>query len=237
LGKQINNEVSINGKLRLENVDLSNPDIPTPSIVQESLGASTLSTFKVSAAHDSRDSSFLPSEGHLAQVSYEQAFGDFSYPRVDGELRQYFTVFTRPDGGGRHVVSVGAEMGWTGDETPVYERFFAGGFQTFRGFSYRGVSPRELDTSIGGQWLFVGSAEYKLPVTADDMISLVFFSDFGTVEEEVAFDEFRVTVGAGLRLTIPAMGPVPLAFDFAFPLAKQEFDDTRVFSFYVGINR
>ncbi|MEO1999655.1 MAG: BamA/TamA family outer membrane protein, partial [Planctomycetaceae bacterium] len=237
LGKQINNEVSINGKLRLENVDLSNPDIPTPSIVQESLGASTLSTFKVSAAHDSRDSSFLPSEGHLAQVSYEQAFGDFSYPRVDGELRQYFTVFTRPDGGGRHVVSVGAEMGWTGDETPVYERFFAGGFQTFRGFSYRGVSPREFDTSIGGQWLFVGSAEYKLPVTADDMISLVFFSDFGTVEEEVTFDEFRVTVGAGLRLTIPAMGPVPLAFDFAFPLAKQEFDDTRVFSFYVGINR
>jgi len=237
LGKQITNEISINGSLRLENVELKNPDIPTPSIVQDSLGSSTLSTFKIAAAHDSRDSAFLPSEGHLAQVSYEQAFGDFSYPRVEGELRQYFSVFTRPDGGGRHVLSVGAEMGWTGDDTPVYERFFAGGFQTFRGFRYRGVSPREFDTSIGGQWLFVGSAEYKLPVTADDMISLVFFSDFGTVEEEVDFDAFRVTVGAGLRVTIPAMGPVPLAFDFAFPLAKQDFDDTQVFSFYVGINR
>ena len=237
LGKQITNEISINGSLRLENVELKNPDIPTPSIVQQSLGSSTLSTFKIAAAHDSRDSAFLPTEGHLVQVGYEQAFGDFSYPRVEAELRQYFPVFTRPDGGGRHVLSMGAEMGWTGEDTPVYERFFAGGFQTFRGFRFRGVSPREFDTSIGGRWLFVGSTEYKLPLTADDMISMVFFSDFGTVEEEVDFDAFRVTVGAGFRVTIPAMGPVPLAFDFAFPLAKQDFDDTQVFSFYVGINR
>jgi outer membrane protein insertion porin family len=33
------------------------------------------------------------------------------------------------------------------------------------------------------------------------------------------------------------MGPVPLAFDFAFPVLAQEDDQKRIFSFYVGINR
>ena len=50
-------------------------------------------------------------------------------------------------------------------------------------------------------------------------------------------DNFRATAGFGVRVVIPAMGPVPLAFDFAFPIKSQAFDDERVFSFYVGINR
>ncbi|HAW27650.1 MAG TPA: hypothetical protein DCY03_05960, partial [Planctomycetaceae bacterium] len=62
-------------------------------------------------------------------------------------------------------------------------------------------------------------------------------SDFGTVEESVSLDQFRVAVGAGLRLTVPAMGPVPVALDFSVPLAKETFDETQVFSFYVGFTR
>lgn len=237
LGYQFTNEFSMNAALRVENVELKNPDRPTPLIVQEAEGSSLLTTGRVSAAYDTRDSSFLPTEGHLAQMTFEQAFGDWHYPRLEGELRQYFTLFERPDGGGKHVLSIGGQAGWTDSGTPVYERFYAGGFQTFRGFEFRGVSPREFGTRIGGEWMFLGTAEYKLPITADDNIAMVFFSDFGTVEEEVAFDDFRVTVGAGVRLTVPAMGPVPLAFDFAVPLERQDADDTQVFSFYVGINR
>jgi hypothetical protein len=33
------------------------------------------------------------------------------------------------------------------------------------------------------------------------------------------------------------MGPVPLAFDFGFPVSSDRLDDERIFSFYVGINR
>ena len=83
----------------------------------------------------------------------------------------------------------------------------------------------------------LGTAEYRIPVTADDMVSMVVFSDIGSVESDVSLDNFRVTVGAGLRVVIPAMGPVPLAFDFGFPVKSQKFDDERIFSFYVGINR
>jgi outer membrane protein insertion porin family len=237
LGKQLTPVLSVNAALRLENVDISDPDTPTPSALADAVGTSFLSTARFSVIHDTRDSAYLPSMGHKVELAYEQAFGDFTYPRFDAEGRQHFTLYNRPDGGGRHTLTVGGNLGWTGNDTPIFERFFAGGFQTFRGFAFRGVSPREFGVRVGGEWMAIGSVEYMIPLVASDMMHAVVFSDFGTVEEDVSFSDFRVTAGAGLRVTVPAMGPVPLAFDFAFPIVSQNFDDEQVFSFYVGLTR
>ncbi|MDF1742378.1 MAG: BamA/TamA family outer membrane protein [Gimesia sp.] len=237
LGRQLTQEWSINGQFRLENVDVRNPRPPTPPIVQQALGNNLLNTFRLAATHDTRDAAFLPAEGHLLEFAAEQAVGDFDYSRLETNASQYFTIYKRPDGGGRHILSLSASLGWTDSDTPVFERYFAGGFQTFRGFEFRGVTPRENGIAVGGRWQFLGSAQYMVPVTADEMIQMVFFSDFGTVEESVSLDQFRVAVGAGLRLTVPAMGPVPVALDFSVPLAKESFDQTQVFSFYVGFTR
>ncbi len=128
-------------------------------------------------------------------------------------------------------------MGWTGDGTPIYERYFAGGFQSFRGFAFRGVSPSEEGVYVGGQFMAVGTVEYMVPLLVNGMVQLVVFSDFGTVDNGVTFGNFRASVGAGFRLTIPMMGPVPLAFDFGIPVVRQPTDITQVFSFYVGLTR
>ena len=87
--------------------------------------------------------------------------------------------------------------------------------------------------------MWVNTVEYLFPLTADDMIHGVAFCDFGTVEENVALhgDNFRVAPGFGLRITVPAMGPAPIALDFAFPVAKADTDDTQVFSFNIGLQR
>ena len=136
------------------------------------------------------------------------------------------------------MLTLAGALGWAGDDTPVFERYFAGGFQSFRGFRFRGVTPRDATGfSLGGTFQALGTVEYRLPLTADDMISAVVFSDFGSVDDEVTLSEFRATAGFGLRLTIPQMGPVPLAFDFAFPITTQAADREQIFSFYVGINR
>ena len=50
-------------------------------------------------------------------------------------------------------------------------------------------------------------------------------------------DDFRVSPGFGLRITVPAMGPAPIALDFAFPVLKADTDDTEVFSFFIGLQR
>jgi outer membrane protein insertion porin family len=151
--------------------------------------------------------------------------------------RQYYTIYQRADGGGRQVLNIGGQVGWTDSGTPIFERYFAGGFQNFRGFQFRGISPRQLDVQVGGRWMLLGSVEYVVPLLANEMVQGVVFSDFGTVDENVTLNDFRVSVGAGLRIAIPAMGPVPLAFDFGIPLVKQDDDITQVFSFYVGLTR
>ena len=77
---------------------------------------------------------------------------------------------------------------------------------------------------VGGQFQWLNSAEYFFPLTADDMIRGTVFCDFGTVEREVALhgEQFRVAPGFGFRINVPALGPAPLAFDFAFPVAMAD---------------
>jgi outer membrane protein insertion porin family len=68
-----------------------------------------------------------------------------------------------------------------------------------------------------------------------DKISLVAFIDSGTVADDLGFDDYRASFGAGIRLHIKELGQAPLAFDFAFPIVKQESDKKRMFSFSVQL--
>ena len=92
---------------------------------------------------------------------------------------------------------------------------------------------------LGGVFRCLGAAEYVFPLTADDMLKGALFVDFGTVERSVKIsgDTFRVAPGFGLRINVPALGPAPLAFDFAFPVAKADTDEEQMFSFFLGVGR
>ncbi|NQV27053.1 MAG: BamA/TamA family outer membrane protein [Rhodopirellula sp.] len=255
-GYQIDKWWSVTGAFRLESVNLSNPSGGVgnaPPLLRKALGDTFLSTFRLSAAHDTRDSAFLPTNGHFVEAAYEVGFGDFYYPRYELSGTQHLTVHERPDGGGRHVVTFNGQLGYTGDDTPIYERFYAGGYQSFRGFAFRGISPQQttdgrivdgkstgLSSSpigVGGNTQLLGSVQYSVPLTADEMIRAVTFTDFGTIEHRADLEHFRLTVGFGARLTIPAMGPAPLAFDFGFPIVSDQLDNKRIFTFSVGLTR
>lgn len=213
----------------------------TPAELTEALGDSALYGFQGKLSHDTRDSQFLATEGHLFQASFEQVIGTWSYPRAEVEMRQYFLLHERPDGSGRHVLSLSGQVGYTGDDTPIYEHYFAGGFSTIRGFDFRGASPRDPLTGVrvGGHFQMLASAEYLFPITADDMLRGVIFCDTGTVERKIDHwqDTYRVAPGFGLRVVIPAMGPAPIALDFAFPVSRTSGDEIENFSFFVGFLR
>jgi outer membrane protein insertion porin family len=135
------------------------------------------------------------------------------------------------------VLSYSTTVGFTGSHTPIYEHYFAGGFATMRGFDFRGASPMKNNVELGGEFQWLNTLQYLFPITADDMLHGVAFCDFGTVEENVTIKDFRVAPGAGLRITVPAMGPAPIALDFAFPVSYASFDDREVFSFSLGFSR
>jgi len=237
LGRMLTQRWSASAAIRLEEIDLFNPTLPSPQLLHDAVGANFLSTVRGSLIHDTRDAAFNSSTGHYFELSYEQAFGQFNYPRLEIEGRQYFTTYQRVDGQGKHTVMLHGQGSWSGSETPIFERFFAGGYQNFRGFAFRGVSPTEMGVYVGGNFMLLGTAEYQMPVTANEMVKVVGFTDFGTVNDVAALSNFRLSVGAGLRVSVPMMGNVPIALDFAVPLMQESSDIKQVFSFYMGVNR
>jgi outer membrane protein insertion porin family len=141
--------------------------------------------------------------------------------------------------GRKSILKLNSRLGYIfgGGRVPTYERFYLGG-RSFRGFEFREVSPKGIradtgelgDDPVGGEWLIFLGAQYEFPLF-QETITGVTFLDPGTVTEDVGFDDYRVSIGAGLRLYIPQLGPVPIAFDFGFPIVYEEEDDKRLFSF------
>lgn len=237
LGKQLTQQWSASVALRLEGVHIGGEPTNSPQSLKDVVGDNFLSTVRVGVQHDTRDSAFLPSTGHYVELAVEQAFAEYNYNRMEIEGRQFFTTYQRPDGAGKHILNLSGNFGWTSSGTPIFENFYAGGFQSFRGFAFRGVTPVENGVEVGGQFQLLGTVEYQVPVMANEMVKAVVFTDFGTVDSDVTLDNFRLSVGAGARITVPGMGPVPIALDWAVPVVKQDFDREQLFSFYIGINR
>jgi outer membrane protein assembly complex protein YaeT len=219
---------------RIEEVGISNVQFFEPSDFQQVHGTHFLSSLRFGVTRDSRDSYLRATEGSLMDVSFEQFLGDYNFPQLNFEFNKYWTVYERADLSGRHVLAAHSQVSWTSSHTPVFERFYAGGFRSMRGFEFRGVGPAIDGFELGGDFLFLNSLEYQVPILANDNLYAVVFCDTGTVESKVEIKDYRVAVGAGLRIVVPMMGPVPIALDLGFPINKGRTDHEQVFSFWVG---
>ncbi|WP_246105843.1 BamA/OMP85 family outer membrane protein [Rosistilla ulvae] len=243
LGYRVTNELSLSTAIRAENVDFGDVRVPGIPYVDQYVGNHELYSGSVRLSHDTRDIPFAPTEGHLFEVTFEQTFGSYDYSRIQADLRNYYLLRERADHSGRHTIAVTNSVGFSGADTPIFENFFAGGYSTMRGFDFRGASPVITSGSdnvqVGGRLSVLGSVEYQFPLTADDATKGVVFVDYGTVEREIEIkrENFRVAPGFGFRVSMPALGPAPLAFDFAFPVAHADTDDRQVFSFFMGFSR
>jgi outer membrane protein insertion porin family len=240
LGYQFTHDLMGSVRFQGQNVDIKNPADPVPSL-EAVLGHNDLYTVGLSLQHNTRDNPFLATEGHLLSVSLEENFGSLpQYPRASVEWSQFFRIFERADRSGKHVLSFKLGAGYSGDSTPIFERYYAGGFSTLRGFAFRGVTPRDpvYGMGVGGDFQMLATTQYLFPITADDMLKGVVFVDAGTVQPTINdwVDKVRVAPGFGLRISIPMMGPAPIALDFAFPICQQNGDQTQIFSFFVGFN-
>lgn len=236
LGSQVGTSTYVDVAARVENVRLYDFYLPAPAEYLAAEGNTFLTTIRPSLRFDNRNDPFAPNKGQYLEAAFEQGWGDFTFPKLTLEGRQYFTLGSRPDGTGKRILTMRGFAGFTGQDTPVYEQFFAGDFRTMRGFSYRGVGPFELGRNTGGIMSLIGSVEYQFPWLANDKLQQVIFSDFGTVEDEFAINDFRVTIGTGLRVYLPQQmfGPLPLAFDLAYPIVKGPDDREQMFTFFIG---
>ncbi|MCK4494257.1 MAG: outer membrane protein assembly factor [Methylococcales bacterium] len=121
----------------------------------------------------------------------------------------------------------GAEIG----DVPADLRYFAGGGDTVRGYSYQSLSPKDTDENkIGGLSLLALSFELRSWVT--DNIGIVGFMDAGQAYTSVYqnFSDLRIGAGLGLRYKTPIGA---LRLDLARALNKRPEDDE--FQVYISI--
>jgi outer membrane protein assembly complex protein YaeT len=219
---------------RVEGVNLTNiPTYATPAIT-DFAGQHFQVGLRAGLNRDTRDSFLMPSTGTVIDVGVEQIMGDYTFPIGTAEATKFWTLHQARDGGWKGVVAARSQLSATTANAPVYERFFAGGFRSLRGFAFRGVGPFENTLNTGGTFSWLNTLEYQIPLVANEKLRFVTFVDHGTVDNSATLANYRVSVGMGLRIQIPAMGPMPIALDFGFPVMQGPGDIKQVFSFYVG---
>ncbi|HWE37159.1 MAG TPA: POTRA domain-containing protein [Isosphaeraceae bacterium] len=234
LGYQWGTQTYMDVAFRVEDVTFNGFRTPAPADYLAASGHTLLATIRPSIRFDTRNDLYMPTRGSYAEAAFEQGWGNFTFSKFTVEGRQHFLLRSRPDGTGPHILTMRGFFGITGPDTPVYERFFAGDIRSMRGFYYRGVGPHVLGSNIGGLMSAIGSIEYQYPLMANDMLHQVWFCDFGTVDRSYQFSGLRAAVGTGFRVIVPAMGKMPIAFDFALPVSSVPGDHKRYFHFFVG---
>ncbi|HEY1186197.1 MAG TPA: outer membrane protein assembly factor BamA [Gemmata sp.] len=222
---------------RLEGVKIGDVPVYAPYSVSKDVGSHFLAGFRAGINRDTRDSYIYPTKGNVFDAGFEQVTGDYTFPVGTAEFTQFFSskYLAREDGSGRHVLGFRTQVAVAGTNAPVFERFYAGGIRSFRGFSFRGVGPYENTLAVGGTFSLLNSIEYQVPILPSDKMFWVAFVDHGTVERNFEIKDYRVSVGTGIRMSVPALGPLPLAFDIAFPVVKGPYDHRQVFNFSVGL--
>ncbi|MCF6157800.1 MAG: outer membrane protein assembly factor BamA [wastewater metagenome] len=213
----------------------------TPQAVLDAEGSHLKAGITLSAMINRTDNIFAPAEGYEGESSLEFAGLDVDIVKYKFQLTKFRTLFEVPRWG-KHVLAYGGTLGivesLTGEDVPIFERFFAGGYGSLRGFDFRGVSPVDRGTGdqIGGNILMLINTEYLIPIY-QDVVRAAVFVDSGKVDRavrDINFDRFRVSAGVGLRLSIPFLGRSTISIDYGIPIIKEDEDDTESFSFNFG---
>jgi outer membrane protein insertion porin family len=240
LGRQLGEIWNLSVTGRFERVELDDIDPTAPVDVFEAAGPDNLTSLRLALVRSTVMTYTRPGEGSRTELSWEQfgTFGgDYTFSKVQAEHTVFLTMH-RDFLGRSSILKVNARAGYIfgSDDAPLYERFYLGG-RSFRGFEFRTISPKgvngagvQTDDPVGGDWLVFLGAQYEVPLIGDALTGVVFL-DSGTVVNDVGFEDYRVSAGFGVRIYIQQFGPVPIAFDFGFPLRKESGDDTETFSF------
>lgn len=223
--------------LRTEWVDIGDVGFLDPRDVKEVEGQNYISSVKGTLVRDRTDSRFVPTRGDRLKLAWEQfgvLGGEEFFAKATTSYNWYKTLRT-DEFDRKSVLGLRGSAGFVIGDAPVYERFYAGGIGSLRGFEFRTVSPRTgfHDDEVGGEFMLLTGAEYTFPIAGKNLRG-VLFTDMGTVEPNISLSDWRVSVGAGIRLYVDLFGPVPLEFDFAVPVAKASGDDEQIFSFFFG---
>jgi outer membrane protein insertion porin family len=239
-GKRYKNRWRSSLGFRVEDVEITDLDYDAPQEIIDVRGHNLLVGARFGIGRDTTDYIYLPSNGYKYEVSYEQVTGDDDFGILEGSSIWYRTLYK--DFRDRKTILASKILaGTTLSNAPPFENYYAGGIGKYgiRGFEYRGVSTRGLQTNvpdprrkdpIGSDWIVLANTELTVPLVGEN-ISALFFVDSGAIDT----GPYRISTGVGIQIMVPQIfGPAPMRFTFGFPLQKDDEDERQSFSFFMG---
>ncbi len=229
-------------RYRIEQNEITDVSNDTSRFIRDQEGKRITSALSQRLTYDDRDSRLFPTEGLFSWFDTEFAGlgGDASY--VSGKVgSNYFIPVYKKKVIFDVLGEVGVIGGYGDEDVQINERYYLGG-TTLRGFEQAGVGPRDLatDDSLGGNYFYRGSAEFKFPIGLPEELGVAghAFSDFGSLWEVddtgagiADENSLRASAGVGLSWRSP-LGPIRV--DFAQPILEEDFDKDEVFRFSFG---
>lgn len=241
VGKQVLRGLRLTLTPNYEVIGVQDLDDDAPQVVKDLEGSSSKLSLELSAVLDRRNSRFFTTKGYEISSSLEVSGLDVDIVKFVIKGKKYHTIFDFPNWG-KHILSYGGTFGvvesTTGEGVPIFERLFAGGSNSMRGFSFRGIGPVDPVTKeqIGGKILILATTEYTMPVYSD-MLRGAFFVDVGKVDTDVNdmnFNNLRASLGFGIRARVPFLGNSVVALDIGFPVIRKSEDDEQTLTFNFG---
>ena len=218
-------------------------------------------TLNTSFTHDTRNRTVFATAGtqHTLGMNITVPGSDLEYYKLSYITNTYFAVTNETQLLLRSNLSYGDGYSST-SALPFFERYFAGGIRTVRGFESNSLGPRDPDSGfpIGGNMRVTGGVDYIFPIpfvekppssvrlSAFYDIGNVFLDNYHTYDAPVGvngfqFDQLRSSVGLSLVWVSP-IGP--LRFSYAWTLdevngkgtgaPEDTGDDLRAFQFSIG---
>ncbi len=221
-GYPLGEYTTLNWGYRIENYEITEVDELAAPSIKEYEGNNWASVVTLGVTRDTTDVNFFATKGTKTKITlnYGGNFlgGDDNFFRVLGEFGAYYSPVENHVLHGR--VSVGGVFKNTSKVVPSFERFYIGGMNSIRGYSYEDISPIDPSTgeSIGADRVAYASLEYIWIFENDLGLALVPFFDAGVATDssyESFFERHYYSVGAEIRWRSP-MGD--LRFAYGFPL-------------------
>ncbi|RJO64615.1 MAG: outer membrane protein assembly factor BamA [Candidatus Omnitrophota bacterium] len=230
LGKEISEYVRASATYRYDEIEITNISDDATNDLKSEYGKNTISSTELGLTYDTRDNVFDTRKGNLLSGSFQVAGGPFAgdkdFTKFYGRASHYFPLFKNAVLEARGRLGLADPYGGS-SKVPIYERFFAGGAYSLRGYHERKIGPIDPVSKdpLGGESMILGNLEYTYPLMG--FLKVATFYDTGNVwskASDVGAGGFKSSTGIGFRIKTP-IGPVSL--DYGIPLNKEPGEEDK----------
>ena len=242
-----------------------NPSADVTNFIDENGGDTTFTNLSLTASftHDTRNRTVFATAGSLQRIGVDittPAISDLEFYKINYSTNTYLGVTSATTLLFRTDLAYGDGYGGT-SELPFYQRYFAGGLRTVRGYDTNSLGPRDPNTTdtIGGNMRVTGGIDYIFPIPFMEKppssvrtslfidVGNVFLNNFNTFDAPVGDNGFQADqLRASYGISLVWISPIgPLQFSYAKAInpvsgsvnsagVYQRGDDLQRFQFSIG---